>query len=151
VVEANGLHSHTLHFHVHKLVLFVHAVNAADLLAFPRNSQVEAFITELDLGDCSSRAVLDWSFESNRFLLRPNVVDNHSSVRKAHTKHKTVWVEFNRCNCNLSLHSDKQLTVLDVVQGPSAVIRAHDYVIADGMVAKASNILVAFNFVEHFA
>lgn len=151
MVEANGLHSHVLHFHVNKLILFVHTVNAADVLLLPRNSQVEPFIAELDLRNGSSCAALDWSFECDCLLLRPNIVDYHCSVSKAHSKHKAIWVELNCCNCYLSLHFQEQLAALDIVQRPGAVIRTHDNVVTNGVMAEASNILVAFDFVKHFA
>lgn len=131
----------------------MHAVNAADVLTIPCHSQVESFITELNLADTSrcGGTFFDWSLESDRFFLSSDVIDNYSTILQANTEHETIWVELNRSYGYISLHLNKQLVVLYIMERPCAIIRAHHYVVANGLVTETCDILMALDFIEHLA
>ena len=100
MVKCKRNHRPIQHLHIYILVLLVHAVHAANVHLFPAGSQVETFVAELYLtyGHGSVRLVRDRSIKSNGLLLGSDVIDNNLAVVKANTKHKTVWVELNRCD-----------------------------------------------------
>lgn len=148
IVKSETQHFFALCLDIAELVVFVHAVNSANVLLLPRGSQMESFVAELDLLNCCSFSILEGALQSVGSFLCSHVIQNDLSIRKPNSEHEAVWVELNRWNRCFCLHLYKQVVVFDVVEWPTAIGGSTNDKVLISLEGEAADLLVTLDSIN---